>query len=542
MFFGSVPVGDAEGAILVHSQVLGRRTMKKGRALTADDVAALGEAGIDNVVVARLEAGDMPEDEAARRIAETAAGRNVEAQAPFTGRANLYSEADGIAVIDRNRVDRLNLIDEAITIATVPPYSAVSTRRMLATVKIIPFAAPEASVAKAVAVAGEVGALVQVASFQARTAGLILTQLAQTKESVLDKTARVVTDRLVAFGSSVGREIRCAHEAEAIAAAIGEALSAGSDPVLIFGASAITDRRDEIPAGIEQAGGEVLHFGMPVDPGNLLLLGRHGEVPVIGLPGCARSPKLNGFDWVLQRLVAGLEVTHEDIKLMGAGGLLMEIATRPQPRSGDSDQAIAPTAPRIAAIVLAAGQSRRMGRTNKLLANIDGAPMVVRVTDQALTSEADPILVVTGYEPDRVQGAIGDRQVQFVQNPDFEQGLSTSLQAGLADLPGDIDGVIVLLGDMPRMTASHINRLIAAFNPVEGRAIAVPTFGGKRGNPVLFGRQFFVEMKDVAGDVGARHLIGAHEDQVVEVAMEDDAIFVDVDTPEALTAIGGSAS
>jgi molybdenum cofactor cytidylyltransferase len=141
-----------------------------------------------------------------------------------------------------------------------------------------------------------------------------------------------------------------------------------------------------------------------------------------------------------------------------------------------------------------------------------------------------------------VQGAIGDRQVRFVQNPDFEQGLSTSLQAGLADLPGDIDGVIVLLGDMPRMTASHINRLIAAFNPVEGRAIAVPTFGGKRGNPVLFGRQFFVEMKDVAGDVGARHLIGAHEDQVVEVAMEDDAIFVDVDTPEALTAIGGSAS
>jgi len=539
MFFGPLPVAEAAGAILVHSQRLGRRTLKKGRVLSGDDIASLRQAGVGQVVVARLEVGDMPEDEAARRIAAAAAGDGVEAQAPFTGRANLYATVTGIAVVDRERVDRLNLIDEAVTIATVPPFALVAEKQMLATVKIIPFAAPAAAVEAAEQVARQKGPLIRIAALQPRRVGLIMTRLAQTKDGVLDKTAQVVGDRLQALGSSLVFEARCAHEHAAIAQAIAQARAQGADPVLIFGASAITDRRDEIPAGIVAAGGEILHFGMPVDPGNLLLLGRLDTVPVIGLPGCARSPKLNGFDWVLQRLLAGLEVSAQDIRLMGSGGLLMEIPTRPQPRAGAGESAAAPSAPRIAALVLAAGQSRRMGRRNKLLAPINGVPMVRRVAEQAIASEAGPVVVITGHEPERVRGALSGFQLRFVHNPSYAEGLSTSLRAGIAALPAEVDGVVVLLGDMPRVTAQHINRLIAAFNPLEGRAICVPTYSGKRGNPVLFARHLFQELKAVAGDVGARHLIGAHEEAVGEVAMEDDAIFIDVDTPEALTAIGG---
>lgn len=542
MFFGSVPVADSAGAILVHSQALGRRTLKKGRVLSEDDVAALAQAGIERVVIARLEAGDMPEDEAARRIAEAATGDGVEAQAPFTGRANLYAGVGGVAVIDRERVDRLNLIDEAITVATVPPYSLVAEKQMLATVKIIPFAAPAAAVEWAEAIAREGAPLVRVASLRQRRVGLIMTRLAQTKDSVLDKTARVVGDRLTALGSTLAFETRCAHEAAAIAQAIGDALAQGADPILIFGASAITDRRDEIPSGIVEAGGEILHFGMPVDPGNLLLLGRHNTVPIIGLPGCARSPKLNGFDWVLQRLLAGLEVSPRDIKLMGAGGLLTEIPSRPQPRSGKDEAPAAPRAPRIAALVLAAGQSRRMGQRNKLLAEVDGAPMIHRAAQEALASKASPVFVVTGHEHERVRQALSGLELHFVDNPNYVDGLSTSLRAGIAALPAEVDGVVVLLGDMPRVTARHINRLIAAFNPLEGRAVCVPTYSGKRGNPVLFARTLFPELKRVAGDVGARHLIGAHEETVAEVAMEDDAIFLDIDTPEALTELGGKVA
>jgi molybdenum cofactor cytidylyltransferase len=310
--------------------------------------------------------------------------------------------------------------------------------------------------------------------------------------------------------------------------------------VLIAGASAITDRRDVIPAAIEHAGGRVEHFGMPVDPGNLLLLGRLADgTHVLGLPGCVRSPKVNGFDWVLQRLVADLPVTRSDIMRMGAGGLLKEIPTRPQPRSGadETTAAAAPRTPKIAAIVLAAGRSSRMGAANKLLTDVDGMPMVRRVVEAATASHAKPVVVVTGNEQGKVQATLRGCKATFVHNPRFAEGMSTSLQVGVAALPANLDGALVCLGDMPLVTAAVLDRLIAAFNPVEGRAICVPTWNGKRGNPVLWDRRFFAAMADLAGDVGAKHLIGEHADLVAEVAMSDDAVLTDIDTPEALAAL-----
>jgi molybdenum cofactor cytidylyltransferase len=276
---------------------------------------------------------------------------------------------------------------------------------------------------------------------------------------------------------------------------------------------------------------------MPVDPGNLLLLAHIGERPVLGLPGCCRSPKLNGFDWVLQRIAAGIGVTREDIMGMGVGGLLTEIPSRPQPRAAKP----APSG-RVAALVLAAGQSRRMGVENKLLAEVDGRAMVTHAVDAILASRAAPVLVVTGHEAEEVRAALGERPVQIVLNPRYVEGLSTSLKAGLAALPEDAEGVLVGLGDMPRIKPAQIDRLIAAFNPLEGRAVVVPTVRGKRGNPVLFATRFLPEMLQIGGDVGARHLIGEHEDQVVEIEMEDDAALLDIDTPDALSALRKRAS
>jgi molybdenum cofactor cytidylyltransferase len=295
-----------------------------------------------------------------------------------------------------------------------------------------------------------------------------------------------------------------------------------------------------LPAGIVAAGGEVLHFGMPVDPGNLLLLARLGGRPVLGLPGCCRSPKLNGFDWVLERLAAGIEVKGSDIMRMGVGGLLTEIPSRPQPRERAGEAATAgPT--RVAAVVLAAGQSRRMGSENKLLLPIAGKAMVRHVVEAALASRAAPVIVVLGHQQHEVRAALRGLKVRFVTNPDHADGLSTSLKVGLAAVPEEAGGAVVCLGDMPRVSADLIDRLVAAFSPVEGRGIVVPTWDGKRGNPVLWARAFFPEMHGLAGDVGARHLIGQHAGAVVEVDAGDDATLIDIDTPEAMTAFAAGA-
>jgi molybdenum cofactor cytidylyltransferase len=539
MKFGEVPVVEAEGAILAHSLRLGATALKKARILSAADLELIAASGIARIVVARLEAGDVGEDEAAQRIAAAAVGPGISAAAPFTGRVNLHAAARGVLAFDPQRIDQLNLVDEAITLGTLPPYTVVDPAQMVATVKIIPFAAHERAVTECARAAIVGGPLLRVAPFRPHSIGLVQTRLPGLKESILDKTREVTQGRLTPLGCNLVFEERCAHETVTLTALIRDAFGLGIDMLLIHGASAILDRRDVIPAAIAAAGGRIDHFGMPVDPGNLLLLGHVAERPVLGLPGCARSPKVNGFDWVLQRLVAGLPLGAAEIMRMGSGGLLAEIPTRPLPRAEAKPPPATerPPGPRIGAVLLAAGQSRRMGGPHKLLAEIDGTPMVARVAQRLLASCARPIVAVLGARADEVDAALGRLPIERVRNPDFADGLSTSLKRGLAALPGDLDGALICLGDMPLVTGRHIDRLIAAFNPLEGRAIIVPTRHGKRGNPVLWASRFFPEMAQLAGDVGARHLLGEHAELVAEVEMNDDAVLVDIDTPEALDAL-----
>jgi molybdenum cofactor cytidylyltransferase len=283
---------------------------------------------------------------------------------------------------------------------------------------------------------------------------------------------------------------------------------------------------------VEAIGGEVRHFGMPVDPGNLMLVASVDGLPVLGAPGCARSPKENGFDWILTRLLCGLPVSGNDIAGMGVGGLLMEIVTRPQPREIEIKPGRS-----VAAIVLAAGRSTRMGGPNKLLAEIGGRPLARIAVEQVLASRARPVIVVTGHQRDRVEAALAGLDVTFVHNPDYAEGISTSVKAGIAAVPPQADGAIVCLGDMPQVDAKLIDRLIAAFDPEKGALVVVPVMDGKRGNPVVWSRRFFAELAAIEGDTGARHVIASYPEAVVEVALSGNAALTDVDTPDALRAV-----
>jgi molybdenum cofactor cytidylyltransferase len=385
----------------------------------------------------------------------------------------------------------------------------------------------------AVAVARTKAPLIRVAPYRIRKVGIVSTMLPGLAAKVIEKTLKVTAERLAPAGAVIVAERRVPHDQAPIAKAIEEVLREGAELVIVFGASAIADRRDAIPAAVEAVGGRIEHFGMPVDPGNLLLIANTRGRPVLGAPGCARSPKENGFDWVLMRLLAGLDVPREAITSMGVGGLLMEIVTRPQPR----DEPVIADGRPIAAVVLAAGRSTRMGGSNKLLAEIGGRPLVRIAAEEALASRARPVIVVTGHERERVEGALAGLPVRLVHNPDFAQGLGTSLRAGITAVPAEADGAIVCLGDMPQVDAALIDRLIAAFDPEKGALAVVPTIDGRRGNPVLWSRRFFPDLMAIEGDVGARNLIGRYGEAVVEVALAGKAALIDVDTPEALRGV-----
>ena len=372
----------------------------------------------------------------------------------------------------------------------------------------------------------------RVAPYTIKRVGIVSTLLPGLAPKVIEKTLRVTAERLAPAGAAIIAERRVPHDEEALAAAIKELLGLGAELVIVFGASAIADRRDVIPAAIEHVGGAIEHFGMPVDPGNLLLIGNAGGVPVLGAPGCARSPVENGFDWVLMRLLAGLKVTRADLTGMGVGGLLMEIVTRPQPRV----PVIADGNRNVAAVILAAGRSTRMGGPNKLLAELSGKTLVRIVTEQALASKASAVIVVTGHQAGRGREGAARPEGEFVRNPDFADGLASSVKAGIAAVPAKADGAVVCLGDMPLIDAHLIDRLIEAFAPDRGDLIAVPVSDGRRGNPVLWSRRFFNELMTLDGDIGARHLIAKHGEAVAEVPVEGHGAFLDIDTPQALEA------
>ena len=535
MEFKEISLCQAENTILAHSLNLTKRKLKKGTLLSKEDVIELEESGYQEIMVAIPAKDDVSEDIAAENLASAIAGELIEIEKPVTGRCNLRAKKDGLLVIDKDLLEQINFVHESLTVATIEPFVQVYQGQLIATIKVIPYAVANSTLQTCLAIAKEKSNIIRVAPFKSKTVGFIQTSVSGLKPSILDKTSKVLSKRLERLNSHIAQEIRCQHDSGEVTKAIKQLQDCDVDVLIISGATAVADRNDVVPSAIMKCGGEIIHFGMPVDPGNLLLLGRCNENYVLGMPGCARSPKFNGFDIIMDRLFANVPVTSTDIMKMGLGGLLKEIVDRPQPRTRRSGKNKVEITHRVAAIVLAAGQSRRMGNANKLLMEFKEQPMVKHVAETLNESELDEIIVVMGFEAEQVKNVLNDYDVKFVNNPDYEQGLSTSLIAGLRSVDEKADAIIICLGDMPMVTSSGIKQLINEFDPDAGCEICVPIFQGKRGNPILWSRRFINEMLQLEGDVGAKHLLFKYDDIVHEVPMQDSGVLLDFDTRQAIS-------
>ncbi|MDR2838235.1 MAG: NTP transferase domain-containing protein, partial [Azonexus sp.] len=430
MIFADFPCAEAAGVRLAHTLKLPNLLLKKGRVLSEADLAALEAAGVERVTGARLDIGEADEDSAAKTIAALLENTGLTARPPYTGRCNLYAQTPGVLVVDAAGVDRLNQISETITLATLPQHTGVRRNQRVASVKIIPFAVDPGCIEewrRAVAAASPLALM----PFRPCRAALIMGVAAHTSERLLAMTEAATRARLARLGSPLALTLRCAHDGAAMTDALRQALAAGCDLLLVMGATISKDRADVVPAAIVAAGGEIEHFGMPAEPGNMLLTGRIGGTPVFNLPGCARSANHNGVDIVLQRWLAGLLPEARGIMKLGVGGLIH--SQEDEETTAAEVEAETPPAqpPRIAALVLAAGRSARMGERNKLLCPVDGVPLVLRAVNAACASRAAQVMVVTGHEAGRIEAALAGRPVSLTHNPEHLSGMAGSLRCGL---------------------------------------------------------------------------------------------------------------
>ena len=531
MKFGPAPPSDCEGAILAHAVYLPDGRLRKGSRLSVADIARLDAAGVQSVMVAFLEPGDIDEDSAADRLAAALAPSGVRLSPASTGRVNIYAVGRGLVRFDRDRLKRLNRIDEGITLACVQHNQLVEDGDMIATLKIIPYSLPTAAVEAAIGAADGV----PVFSFHplaTRPFALIQTRMDGMKPALLAATEKVTKQRLDQLGCALVDSRIVDHDMASLDAAIAGSVRHGAEAILICGASAISDRRDVVPAAVEAAGGTVQRLGLPADPGNLLMMAAIGDMPVIGMPGCARSARLNGFDWVLQLLLAGIEIDHDEIADMAIGGLLMEIASRPLPRKMVERRR--PTNIVIGGILLAAGSSRRMGETNKLLVEIDGQPMVRHAAMAMLEGGIRDLVVVTGHQQDLVRRALQGLEVTFVHNADHAAGQAGSVAVGVGAVPAGVSGALIALGDMPFIKPDLVAEMIrdhAGLGDCESR-ISFPVHQGRRGNPVLWGRGFFEALGQLSGDIGGRSVLAENPAAVNSIGWHDDSIHRDIDSPD----------
>ena len=548
MKFGETDIEHCLGAVLAHSQKLGTRRIAKGTILDTELIDAFRAQGVGALVCAIPEAGDLDENIAAREIAlQLAAGAatpSIEMSAAATGRVNFKAREAGILRYGRQALLAFNLVHEGVGLSLCAHNQLLQPGQMAATLKIIPYFL-HGDIVQTLLKQLQSGPIFTFHPIVPKKVHLIQTRGAALPEKVYEATEAVTRNRLHHLGCRLNDASVRAHRKDALMGEIQSARKSGAELVLICGGSAIADRQDVVPIAIEELGGQIDQLGLAVDPGNMLMVANWQGMPIIGMPGCARSPKLNGFDWVLHLLLAGIELSRYELADLAAGGLLGEIAARPMPRSHAVKEPSIPALPqKIACILLAAGQSRRMGDANKLLMEIGSKPIIRHAAEALIAAGVGDIYVVTGHQAEVVRDCLAGLEIRFIDNPDYATGQASSVACSVAYLPDQVSDVLIALGDMPLMQADLITALCQQHLQKSASGlpqITLPTYAPlpasdtvKRGNPVMWSRAFFSELTALQGDEGGRQILADYPAHIQHLHWPDARPFADVDTATAL--------
>ena len=338
MKFGAVPIEESVGAILAHKlyDAEGKMVFNKGHILVESDVAVLRQHDLETVIVTQLDSSDLHENVAAEQIGNAIAGENIQMRAPGAGRANLRAGRRGVLHINVPALELLNNIYDGITIATLREFTLVNEGEMVALVKVVPFGIPRARVIDVERITESRSAILSVRPLEQKRVALIVSGTESTRDRLMNSFHTPVRNRIEGWGSTLFEPVFVRHNETDIANAIQAQTEA--DMILVASLSAIIDRDDVVPSALIKAGGSLTIHGVPVDPGTLLMMGYVGDVPIVGAPGCIKSPKTNVIDWILPRLLTGERLTRANFVSMGHGGLLKDIPDRPMPRSATSGE------------------------------------------------------------------------------------------------------------------------------------------------------------------------------------------------------------
>lgn len=517
---------ESQGYILFHSVFINKGRIRKGKIINANDIKLMSASGIEELYVGSMEKGEIDENSASRIIGQAILSDNFSMSPTFSGKTNITSKYDGLFEIKENNVRKLNEISSNIAISSLNNHDIVYRGDHVLSVKSISYAIKYSDVNNIVSFLSNEN-LINLKEFKPLKFGIIYSHSINEKNTLIAKTKKSIETRIRDYNSSIMFECTTNHDFNSLKESIKKLSLMDLDVVLLFLSSSVSDYNDIVPQIIIQLGGKITSFGMPVDPGNLTLSATLGKTNLIAAAGSARSDALNGLDWHLNCLHAGVVVNEKMVNSLGVGGLLKDIDFAIKRKK--ISKTIMTKKANIAAVVLSAGQSKRMGEKNKLLLKVNGKSIIKNYIDNITKSNISEVIVVTGHESEDIMLELKNYNLKFVFNEKYKDGLSTSLRAGIKSLGKKIDAVMICLPDMPLIGIYEINKLIEFYNPSIGNEICIATSNQQRGNPVLWDKSYFNELMNIKGDKGGRDLLSNFLDKSVEVDLGE-AVAFDIDT------------
>ncbi len=529
MKFGEFPLYDATGVELAHDLACGSRVLPAGHIITADDVRLLRQAEIKSVVGTVFSAEDLRPDIVCDILLKDIVGDHLRYTLPENGCSDIYANADGVFIGMPERLLRFNSHNENMALSSLLPYTPVYKNQLVASLRLMGSAFDVETVNEAVAKITGQGALLKIAPYAFCKMVFIRTVMREDEET---ESPQDVQKRYGVYGFDVVRHTVCLHTREAVSNEIEKAVEDGADAVFIESSSAPLNRGDIVPAAFKSAGANLDRLGWCADPAVSAAVGHKNDTKIAAFR-TADFP-LPSVDR-LCRYIATKSLPSPDVfPSLATGTMSLERLIKflsPEEEAKTVAVEALSNRSKVAVVVLAAGASKRMIGSNKLLENIQGVPMVERAVQSALLSKADFVAVVTGYDAKFIERRLTKYDVKIVRNADYASGVLNSIRLGLSVLPPDVAAAVVLPADMPAFTEQYIDRLIDLFDPkAERKAVCLPSFKGVRHNPVLWPRELFKVVKIVPEDAHWMPALVEHSDYIAELKLEDDLPLSDINT------------
>lgn len=531
MKFGEFPVYDALGIELTHPVKCQEKTLKKGRILTSADISLLKYAGVKTVIGVQFSSDDIHPETAADILLKTMAGDYLRYTTPDeNGYSEIFADIDGVFVFDRDRLNRFNAHSENIALTAVQPYMPVYKGQFVANLRLFGPAVTAETLNEAVTKISGTGPLLKIAPYAFCKIGFIRT--ISDKSRILPQDGEELEKRFGAYGFDVVFHDLCEHNSRQVEKAVRDAMDAQAEIVLVESPFPPLHRNDVVPKGFKEAAGDIDRLGWPMDMGLSLVIGHKNDVKLLGY--CAEDTNQPALDTLMRFLATKSLPEPAVFPTLALNGISLERMakriTPPQMEKSVSVGAVSDSE-KIAVLILAAGSSRRMIGSNKLLEPLNGLPMVECVVQSALSSQADYVAVVTGHDAKFIEKRLEKYDVKIVRNPDYVSGVLGSVRLGLAVLPPDIAGAVVLPADMPAFTEEYIDKLIDAFDFKAKRPpVVLPSFNSVRHNPVLWPRDLFKAVKIIPEDSHWTPALIEHSDYIREIVLKDDLPLTDINT------------